>query len=99
MATTLAKVLSNVSGLQHRGNAALVEDFYRWMRENDRSEAYIKNNLKAVINFAQWLYRHYPDMSFPDVKRKEIILSYLDTKNSLADAFPCIIQIQNVSLR
>jgi site-specific recombinase XerD len=88
MTATLANVLSHVSSLQHRDNAALVNDFYAWMKENDKSEAYIKNNLKAIVNFAQWLYGYDASMSFSDVKKKDIILLYLDTKIKSKDDDP-----------
>ncbi len=69
-------------------NASLIRDFYLWMKENDKSEAYMKNQLKAMINFAQWLYKSDASQSLLDMDRREIVLQYLDTKVRSEDDDP-----------
>ncbi len=80
MPATLASVLAHVGELKNEANAALIQEFYQWMKENQKSEAYQKNNLKAITNFAEWLYKRDDNTSFFDVKKRDMILRYLDTK-------------------
>jgi integrase/recombinase XerD len=47
------------------------------LKDNDTSENYQKGNLKAMFHFAEYLG---PDITFYDVKKKEQILAFLDTK-------------------
>lgn len=50
---TLSSVLSKVKDIENKANAALVDEFYSFMKSNGTSESYRKNNIKAVIIFAK----------------------------------------------
>jgi integrase/recombinase XerD len=88
MPATLQNVLSHVQGLQNRSNAAIVQEFYEWMKENDKSEAYRKNNVKAITHFAEWLYKRDCEATFFDVNKRDIFLRYLETKMKTKDVDP-----------
>ena len=78
--STLATVLAHVTGLQNQANASLIQEFYAWMKDNQTSESYQKNNLKAITNFAEWNHKQIPTGSFFDIQDRETILKFLNTK-------------------
>ncbi|MFN2435321.1 MAG: hypothetical protein ABR515_08095, partial [Nitrososphaeraceae archaeon] len=73
LSTTIAKI-PNIPNL---ANVAIVNEFLGYMRKNGSSEHHQNNNLKVVIAFANFLGK---GDSFYDVKTKQQILEYLDTK-------------------
>ncbi len=78
--------------IENSANAALVDEFYSFMKSNGTPESYQKNNLKAIINFAKWL-QEGQDLSsavatFYDINRKEMIPKYLDSKIKTLEADP-----------
>jgi integrase/recombinase XerD len=80
MPSTLASVLVRVSDLKNQVNAQLIQTFYQWMKENQKSEAYQKNNIKAITNFAEWLYKRDGSMTFFNVDNRETVLAFLNSK-------------------
>ena len=50
------------------------------MKSNGASESHQNNNLKELISFAHFLG---PNVSFYDIKQKDMITSFLDTKITL----------------
>jgi len=50
-----------------------MNQFYEFMESNGVSERHQNNNLKAVINFANFLVQ---EVSFTDITRAEQILSF-----------------------
>lgn len=88
MPETLASVLSKVTGIKNKVNAALVDEFYSFMKSNGTSESYQKNNLKAVINFASWLNERQPTATFYDIDKKDQVIKFLDSKIKAIEADP-----------
>ena len=58
-------------------NSTLLSEFFQYMKSNGASESHQNNNLKALISFAYFLG---PNVSFYDIKQKDMITSFLDTK-------------------
>jgi hypothetical protein len=73
LSTTISKIVS----LRNSTNAALMTEFYQYMKNNGASESHTNNSLKTNMAFASFLG---PDITFYDVKRKEEITAFLDTK-------------------
>lgn len=88
MPSSLKSVLLHVGELKNQANFLQIQTFYEWMRENQKSEAYQKNNLKAITNFAEWLYRQGETTTFFDIDKRETILKFLDTKMKSKEADP-----------
>jgi integrase/recombinase XerD len=66
-------------------NSTIIKDFYEYMKANSTSENYQNQNLKAMIVFANFLG---PDTSFFDIKSKQQIIAFLDTRTRSADIDP-----------
>jgi hypothetical protein len=73
----LTTTISKIPNVPNVTNSALIKDFYQYMVENDSSERNQNNYLKVVIPFALFLG---PNISFYEIKRKEQIIQFLDTK-------------------
>ena len=84
MPVTLARTISKIQSIPNQTNAKLVEEMYEYLKSNGLSERHQHNALKAMIAFANYLG---PATSFFDIKSKEQILAFLDTKkkNDLED--------------
>ena len=72
-----ATTVSKIASLPNSTNAALMSEFYQYMKDNGASESHTNNTLKTNMAFAKFLG---PDVTFYDVKRKEQITAFLDTK-------------------
>jgi hypothetical protein len=77
MPTKLATTVKKIDLVTNRRNAHLIHKFYDFMRSNGVSERHQNNNLKAVINFANFLGSK---ISFTDINNPEQVLSFLNTK-------------------
>src|SRR4030095_9165284 len=77
MPTKLATTVKKIDLVPNRGNSDLINKFYEFMRSNGVSERHQNNNLKAVINFANFLG---DKISFTDINTPEQVLSFLNTK-------------------
>jgi integrase/recombinase XerD len=77
MPVTLAKTISKIQLIPNSTNAQLVKEMYEYMKSNGVSERHQHNALKVVIPFANYLGPHN---TFFDIKSKEQILAFLDTK-------------------
>ena len=73
LSTTIAKI-PNIPNLV---NVSIVDEFLKYMRKNGSSEHHQNNNLKVVIAYANFLGK---DNSFYDIKTKQQILEFLNTK-------------------
>ncbi len=69
MPITLCTVLKSIDNFQSKNvvNASLINEFHQWMRNDQKSESYQKNNLKALLNFANWLFEQDAEVTFYDV--------------------------------
>ena len=79
----LSTIVDNKIGLvPNKENSTIIYEFYNYMREKGSSENHQVNNLKVVINFANFLG---PDISFYNISKKEQITSFLNTKIKSSD--------------
>ena len=72
--TTIKQITTAVS---NPVNSALINDFYQYMKANGASERHQNNNLKAIIALAKFIG---PDIRFYHLKRREDIITFLNTK-------------------
>ena len=77
MPVRLSITVSKIASLPNTTNAALISEFYQYMKNNGASESHTNNSLKTNMAFAKFLGR---DLTFYDVKTKEQIIAFLDTK-------------------
>jgi integrase/recombinase XerD len=75
---TLQSVLAMIPTLQNQVNAGLINDWYSYMTEQGNSESYRKTNVKIAVYFAKSLRPEL--MTFWDIKKKEQITTFLNTK-------------------
>ena len=73
----LTTTIGKVQTIPNPKNIEIVKDFLDYMTKNGSSEHHQNNNLKVVTAFANFLGK---DSSFYDIKRKEQVLAFLDTK-------------------
>jgi integrase/recombinase XerD len=85
MAIRLSTTLSKINSLTNIDNSIAIRNFYEYMKGNDTSENYQNQNLKAMIVFANFLG---PDTNFSDIKNKQQIIAFLDTKIANTDIDP-----------
>ena len=76
MPVKLTTTINKIPNVPNFTNSQLIRD-YQYMVENDSSERNQNNYLKVVIPFAIFLG---PDITFYEIKRKEQIIQFLDTK-------------------
>jgi hypothetical protein len=72
----LSTLLDKLDVLDNRSNALLIREFYRYMDKNSLSYNHKLNNLRVIIPFSNFLNSR----SFFDIKTKNEILEFLDTK-------------------
>jgi hypothetical protein len=74
----LSTIVDNKIGIvPNKENSAIIYEFYNYMQEKGSSDNHQVNNLKVVINFANFLG---PNITFYNISKKEQILSFLKTK-------------------
>ena len=66
-----------ISLVPNKENSAIIYDFYNYMQEKGSSENHQVNNLKVVIDFANFLG---PNITFYNIKKREQIIAFLNTK-------------------
>src|SRR5919202_1534415 len=77
MPTKLSTTVSKIQTTPNAINVSIIEELHKYMKDNDSSERHQNNALKVVIAYAKFLGSNN---SFYDVKHKEQITSFLDTK-------------------
>ena len=77
MPTKLSTTVSKIKYIPNSTNATIVEEFHNYMKSNDSSERHQNNALKVVISYANFLGSQD---TFYDIKYREQITSFLDTK-------------------
>ena len=86
MPTKLSTTVRNIiTAIPNASNSNLVDEYYQYMKSNNKSEKYQNNNLKAIIAYAKFLA---PDVTFYDIQKKDQILAFLDTKIKNGDIDP-----------
>ena len=76
MPSKLSTTISKIATVPNATNSTLGE-FYHYIKTNGASERHQNNSLKMVIAFANSLGK---DVTFYDIRSKEQITSFLDTK-------------------
>ena len=77
MPVRLSTTLSKISSMPNSTNADLLDGLYAFMKSTGASESHCNNTLKTAIAFARYLG---PDQSFYDIRTKDKIIGFLDTK-------------------
>jgi integrase/recombinase XerD len=77
MPAKLSTTISKVTTIPNTINSDLLRKFYEYMKTNGASERHQNNSLKMVIAFANFLGS---DVTFYDIKRKDQLTAFLDTK-------------------
>ena len=69
MPVRLSTTVNKITSLPNSTNAALISEFYQYMKGNGASESHTNNSLKTNMAFAKFFG---PDVTFYDTKRKSI---------------------------
>jgi hypothetical protein len=77
MPVKLSTTLKNIASVPNHTNAALLGEFYEYMKSNGTSDSHQNNNLKLLIKFGQYLGS---ETEFYNINKKEQILHFLNTK-------------------
>lgn len=77
MPAKLTTTLSKIPSVPNPANAAVIDEFYRYMKVKGSSESHTNNCLKVVIAYARFLGTH---TTFFQLERREQVLAFLDTK-------------------
>jgi hypothetical protein len=77
MTVKLITTISKIDSLSNNVNSGLISELCEYMKKNGLSESHINNTLKTNMLFSESLGA---DVSFYDVKKKEQIISFLDSK-------------------
>lgn len=85
MAITLTTTLNKINCLLNVANSRIIKDFYEYMKANGTSENYQNQNIKAMIVFANYLGS---DINFLDIRSKQPIMAFLDTRIKNIDIDP-----------
>lgn len=70
MSTKLTTTVKKMNLVLNRNNSDLIYQFYEFMKSNAVSERHQNNNLKAVINYANFLGQ---EVKFTDVNRTDVV--------------------------
>lgn len=76
MTMKLSTTLEHVDSIPNSVNAAILREFYEYLKEIGTYENYQNQNLKQISGFARFL----GEKKFYDVKLREEIVSFLNTK-------------------
>ena len=77
MPAKLTTTISEIQTVPNPTNAEIIDQFIHYMKDNDVSENHQNNCLKVAIALANYLGT---DITFYDIKKKEQITAFLDTK-------------------
>jgi hypothetical protein len=76
MPVKLSTTVKKIASIPNSINSTLLSEFYQYMKSNGASDSHQNNNLKALTSFAHFL----GSVTFFDIKRSQMITSFLDTK-------------------
>ena len=77
MVAKLSTTIAKIQNLSNFSNIKILNEFLLYMKNNGSSERHQNNNLNVMIEFAKYLDC---DTTFYNINKKEMILSFLDTK-------------------
>lgn len=76
MTVKLATTINKIDSLSNNVNSVLISELCEHMKKNSLSDSHINNTLKTNMLFSEFLGA---GVSFYDVKKKEQIISFLDS--------------------
>jgi integrase len=76
MTMKLSTTLRHVNTIPQSANAEILKEFYEYLKEIGTSENYQNQNLKQITGLARFL----GEQTFYDIKMREEIVSFLNTK-------------------
>jgi integrase/recombinase XerD len=85
MPAKLSTTVNKIQLIPNSRNAGTISEFYSYMKKSGASQNHQNNSIKVVIAFAKFLGS---DLTFYDIKRKEQITAFLDTKLKDLDEDP-----------
>ncbi|MGC2573988.1 MAG: hypothetical protein WA364_20930, partial [Candidatus Nitrosopolaris sp.] len=85
MPIRLSTTVRKIALLPNATNATLISEFHQHMKNNGASESHQNNCLKTNMAFATLLG---PNVTFYDIRRRQQITQFLDTKIKSADIDP-----------
>ena len=85
MTMKLSTTLVHLKTVSIPVNVCLISEFYEYLKEIGTSENYQNQNLKQIINFARHLGA---EKTFYDIRTKDEIVSFLNTKTKDSDSDP-----------
>ena len=77
MPSKLSTTVSKIATIPNPTNSMLIIEFHKYMEKSGASERHQNNSLKMVIAFAFFIGK---DVTLYNIKSKEHIYSFLDTK-------------------
>jgi integrase/recombinase XerD len=77
MPAKLTTTINKIQSIPNQTNSVIIDEFYQYMKDSDSSVHHQNNNLKVIIAFANFLG---PGIKFYEIKKKEQILAFLNTK-------------------
>jgi hypothetical protein len=77
MPVKLSTTIKKIEDIENITNRDLLFEFHKYLKSNGVSESHQNNNLKALTAFAHFLG---PITSFLDIKKTDLIRSFLDSK-------------------
>jgi integrase/recombinase XerD len=85
MPSTLLTTISKIATVPNNTNSTLIGEYYQYIKTNGVSERHQNNSLKMVIAFANSLGK---DITFYDIRSKEQVTSFLNTKVKSSEEDP-----------
>jgi integrase/recombinase XerD len=76
MSTKVPTLLAKIDSLPNNENGAIILDFHKYMQDKGSSENHIINNLKVVLDLADFL----GSLTYHDIRKRDQILSFLNLK-------------------
>jgi hypothetical protein len=77
MPSKLSTTVSKIATIPNPTNSMLITEFHKYMETSGASERHQNNSLKMIIAFAFFIGK---DVTLYNIKSKEQICSFLDTK-------------------
>lgn len=81
----LSTIVNKIDEIPNENNRNTIKEFLKYMQTNGSSENHQINNLKCIITFAKYLGTN---TEFSDIKKKDQILGFLNTKMKTKDEDP-----------
>jgi len=81
----LSTIVEKINLVPNKENSSIIYDFYNYMQEKGSSENHQVNNLKVVLDLANFIGSN---VTFYNIQRKEHIISFLNTKIKNSDIDP-----------